>query len=551
MAKPIILVVDDEPEVLNAVERDLRQQYGAAFRVMKAASGDEALRAVGELQKRGNVVALFLVDQRMPTMTGTQFLQQATQVFPEARKILLTAYADTQAAIEAINVVGLDHYLVKPWDPPEQNLYPVLDSQLAEWQATARIPFDGIRVAGAMWSPGCHNAKHFLSRNQVPYQWLDVDKDERARKMVEDANRGELRLPTIFFPDGTSLTEPTLAQLAEKAGMHTQAESRFYDLVVIGAGPAGLAASVYAATEGLGVVLIEKDAPGGQAGFSAKIENYLGFPSGISGADLAARATLQARRFGTEILTPAEVVGLRVKDFFRIVELADGTELACYAAIVATGAGYQTLNVPGIDTLTGAGVYYGAATTEAHHYRDQPMVVVGGANSAGQGAMFLSGYASRVTMIVRQPVMKASDYLKRALTANAKIEILYETDLAELRGKDSLQEVVTQNVKTGEQRILEAPALFVFIGVAPRTAFLPPEILRDDKGFVLAGPDLLKDGKRPAGWALDRDPYLMESSVPGVFVAGDARHGTKNRVAGATGDGGIAVSMVHEYLKTV
>jgi thioredoxin reductase (NADPH) len=551
VAKPILLVLDDEAEVLNAVERDLRRQYGEAYRIVKAGSGDEALAALGEFRKRGSAVALFLVDQRMPGMSGTQFLTRAAEIFPEARKVLLTAYADTQAAIEAINDTGLDHYLMKPWDPPEHNLYPILDSLLAEWKVTARIPFEGIRLVGALWSAGSHTAKSFLARNQIPYQWLDVDRDQNARKMVEEANGGELRLPTLFFPDGSQLVEPTMLELAERAGLHTEAESHFYDLVIMGAGPAGLAAAVYAASEGLSCVLIEKDAPGGQAGLSAKIDNYLGFPSGISGADLTRRATTQARRFGAEILSPVEVSGIRLSDPFRFVQLTSGVELACHAVIVATGAGYRQVEVPGAARLTGKGVYYGAATTEAHYFRDQPMFVIGGANSAGQGAMFLSRYASRVYMVVRQLQMKASDYLKRALIANDKIEIMYQTDLVELRGDDCLTEVVTQNIKSGEQRVTASPALFIFIGVAPRTTFLTDLVQLDERGFVLTGPDLMQGGKRPSGWTPDRDPFLMESSVPGIFVAGDARHGTKNRVAGATGDGGIAVSMVHEYLKTV
>lgn len=551
MAKPIIMTIDDEPAVLNAIERDLRRQYGEEFRVMKAASGQGALDALAELDRRNETVALFLADQRMPHMTGTEFLAQAIKVFPDAKKALLTAYADTEAAIHAINTVRLDHYLMKPWDPPEQNLYPILKDLLSDWQAVTHPPFEGIRIAGAQWSPPSHEAKHFLARNQVPYQWLDVDKDTHARELVEEHNDGILRLPTIFFPDGGVLVEPSPQELAERAGLQTQAENRFYDLVIIGGGPAGLAASVYGASEGLGCILIEKDAPGGQAGLSAKIDNYLGFPSGISGADLTRRALTQAKRFGVEILTAREATGVRVDGPYRFVQLDDGTELACHTVILATGAGYRQLDIPGIEKLTGAGVYYGAATTEAVSYRGQPMVVVGGANSAGQGAMFLSSYANPVYMIVRRPELKASHYLQKALMNNDNVNILYETDVVEVRGDEMLEEVVLQNVKTGEETILQVPALFIFIGVGPRTDFMNNLVRCDESGFIITGLDLVQDGKRPPGWPLDRDPFLNESSVPGIFVAGDARHGTEFRVAAAVGDGGIAISMVHQYLKTV
>jgi thioredoxin reductase (NADPH) len=545
------LTIDDEMAVLNAIDRDLRREYGDAFRVMKATSGQEALDAITELKKRNSVIALFLADQRMPGMTGTEFLEQAAAFYPDAKKVLLTAYADTEAAITAINIIGLDHYLIKPWDPPDQHLYPILKVLLADWQSTVRLPFEGIRVAGAQWSPPSHDAKHFLARNQIPYQWLDVDKDSQARKLVEAANDGELRLPTIFFPDGNVLVEPTTQVLAEQAGLQTQAEDRFYDMVIVGGGPAGLAAAVYGATEGLECLLIEKDAPGGQAGLSHKIDNYLGFPSGISGADLTRRAIAQAKRFDVEILSAQEATGVRVQDPFRFVQLADGSEIACHAVVIATGAGYRQLGIPGMAELTGAGVYYGAATTEAANFKGKPMVVVGGANSAGQGAMFLSRYANPVYMIVRRPELKAAFYLQKALMAEENIEILYETDVVEVRGEEALEEVVLQHVGTGEQRVLDCPALFIFIGVAPRTGFVSELVLRDERGFVLTGPDLMQDGHPPEDWPLERNPFLMESSVPGIFAVGDARHGTRHRVVSAAGDGGIAVSSVHEYLKTV
>jgi thioredoxin reductase (NADPH) len=551
LAKPIIMTLDDEPEVLNAIERDLRREYGDEFRVMKSASGTEALATLDKLHKRNSVVALFVADQRMPNVTGTEFLAQATEYYPQAKRVLLTAYADTQAAIDAINKVRLDHYLLKPWDPPEQHLYPILKDLLADWKSKVRLPFEGIRVAGATWSPSSHTAKHFLARNQIPYQWLDVDHDSKARKLVEDVSNGELLLPTIFLPDGAPLVEPTMQALAERVGLQTQAESKFYDIVIIGAGPAGLAAALYGATEGVGCLLIEKDAPGGQAGLSAKIDNYLGFPSGISGADLTRRALAQVKRFEVEVLTAQEGVGIRVEDPFRFVQLADGSEIACHAVIIATGAGYRQLNIPGIEEMTGTGVYYGAATTEAVTHRGHPMIVIGGANSAGQGAMFLAKYADPVYMIVRRPELKAAYYLQKALNSEPNIQIIYEADVVEFRGKEVLEGVVLQDVNTKEQRVIETPACFIFIGVAPRTDFVADLVLRDERGFVLTGPDLMQDGKPPQSWPLDRDPYLLESSVPGIFSVGDTRHGTKHRVAASVGDGGIAISMVHEYLKTV
>jgi thioredoxin reductase (NADPH) len=451
MANPIILVVDDEPLVLNAVERDLRRKYGREYRITKATSGAQALEFIKQLQGRNDLVALFLSDQRMPLMSGVQFLEQAREAYPDARKVLLTAYADTEAAIASINQVQLDYYLMKPWDPPEDNLYPVLDDLLEEWRAGARMPYEGIRVAGTLWSPRTHDVKDFLARHQIAYQWLDVDNDPKARALVEAQSQDGLRLPVVVFPDGSTLVEPEIRQLAEKVGMRTSASMPFYDLVIIGAGPAGLAAAVYAASEGVRCLVIERKAPGGQAGNSPKIENYLGFPTGVSGMDLARRAVTQATRFGAEILSTQAATAVRVQDPYRVVTLSDGSEVSCKALLLATGAAFRRLEVPGIEALTSAGVYYGAAYTEATYYKDRPVFVVGGANSAGQGAMFLSRFASKVTMIVRRDVQWSSKYLVDAEAANPKIERLLNTEVIEIHGvPGKLEEIVVRNNLTQE-----------------------------------------------------------------------------------------------------
>lgn len=552
MAKPVILALDDDRAVLNAVERDLRQKYGRDYRILKADSGATALEALKQLQQRAESVALFVVDQRMPQMTGVQFLQQARPLYPEAKKVLLTAYADTEAAIQSINQVGLDYYLLKPWDPPADNLYPVLDDLLEDWKANVRLPFEGIRVAGALWSPQSHEVKDFLARHQIPYQWLDVDEDANARALAEAQCQGALRLPVVFFPDETVLVEPAIRALAEKTGFQTQARLPFYDIVIIGAGPAGLAAAVYGASEGSRCLVIERQAPGGQAGNSPKIENYLGFPTGLSGMDLARRATTQAKRFGAEIISTEEATAIRVQDPYRIVVLSDGTEVSCHAVLLATGAAFNRLKAPGTVELTGAGVYYGAAYTEALYYQDREVVVVGGANSAGQGAMFLSRFASKVTMLIRGPVQHSSRYLVDALANNEKVVRLFNTEIVEVHGQPGkLEGVVVRNSVTGEAATLPAAAAFVFIGARPQSEIVADLVLRDPKGFVLTGPDLLRDGKRPEGWPLDRDPLMLETSVPGIFAAGDVRVGSNHRVASATGDGGIAIAAIQEYLKTI
>jgi thioredoxin reductase (NADPH) len=553
MAKPSILILDDEPHVLNAVERDLRQHYRDDYRLIKASSGAQALEMVRQLKQRNAPVALFLVDQRMPQMSGTEFLEAARQLYPDTRKVLLTAYADTEAAIVSINKIGLDHYLMKPWDPPEQHLYPVLDDVLSEWAATVPVPYDGIRVAGTLWSANSHLVKDFLAGNQIPYQWLDIEKDSQAKALVDAVNKDGHHLPMVFFPDGSVLIAPDNRILAEKVGLQTRATQPFYDLIIVGAGPAGLAAAVYGASEGLRTVMIEKQATGGQAGTSSRIENYLGFPSGVSGAELARRATAQAKRLGAEILTTQAVSSVRVNDPYRFITLTDGTELSCHALLIATGVSVRELKVPGIEAVTGAGVYYGAALSEAAHYAGQPVFVVGGANSAGQGAMFFSRYAGKVTMLVRGSGLEAtmSKYLIDQIAATKNIEVLIHTEVAAVKGNDRLEEIVLRNNQSGETQTLPAAALFIFIGAAAHTDLVANVVERDSAGFILTGPNLMQDGRRPKGWKLQRDPFLLETSVPGVFAAGDVRHGSIKRVASAVGEGAVAVSFIHQYLKTV
>jgi thioredoxin reductase (NADPH) len=552
MAKPIILTVDDEPEVLNSIERDLRQHYSATYRVMKASSGEQALDAVRQLKQRGTAVALFVVDERMPGMTGTQFLTEALKLYPDARRVLLTAYADTDTAITAINRIGLDHYLLKPWEPPSERLYPVLDDLLSDWFARIRPEYDGIRVAGTTLSPESYAVRDFLAGNQIPYQWLDVDSDATARELVAKVSAGAPRLPIVFLPDGSALMQPGVRELADRIGMQTRAQRPFYDLIIIGGGPAGLAGAVYAASEGLRTILIERSAPGGQAGTSSRIENYLGFPGGISGGDLARRASTQAKRFGAEILTAQEVVGIQRNDPYRTVRLADGSELSCYAVLFAAGMEVRHLDVPGISPLVGAGVYYGAALTEAATYRGRDVFVVGGANSAGQGAMFFSRYARKVTMLVRGPSLKAmSQYLVVRIGETANVEVLTGTVVTAVRGMKRLEAITLTDVASGQAREVEADAVFIFIGTAPRTGILADLVARDAGGFILTGLDVMVDGKRPQDWMVDRDPFPYETSVPGIFAAGDARHGSGKRVAAAVGEGSATIGMVHRYLQTV
>ncbi len=548
MPKPVILTIDDDRAVLNAVERDLRQKYGRDYRILKAESGASALAAVQQLEQRGDAVALFVADQRMPEMSGVQFLEAARRIFPDARKILLTAYADTEAAIQAINQVALDYYLLKPWDPPAEHLYPIVDDLLDEWKQHVQLPFEGIRVVGTLWSNHSHRVKEFLTRHQIPYQFLDLEKDVKARARVEQTNAGAVRIPTLYFPDGSALVDPPIQQLAEKCGVQMKAALPFYDLIIVGGGPAGLAAAVYGSSDGLKTLLIERASPGGQAGSSPKIENVMGFPAGISGTDLTRRALTQAKRLGAEILSTQEVLTVERADPYRVVTLADGTKLSAHVVLLATGASFQILKMPGAAELTGAGIYYGAAHTEAMYYRDQRVCVVGGANSAGQGAMFLARFASQVTLLVRS-TLTTSQYLTDLLHATENIVIREHTDLLAVHGKEKLEALTIRAGGIGKAETLDAAALFVFIGVKPGSGPAANIVRCDEKGYVLTGRDLIVEGKKPEGWNIAREPMALETSAPGIFAAGDVRKGTVHRIASAAGEGAMAVMEIREYLK--
>lgn len=553
MTKPVILSVDDDPAVLAAIERDLRTRYRADYRVMKAGSPAEGLEAVKALAARNTPVALFLVDQRMPGMSGIEFIREAMQLHPASRRVLLTAYADTDVAIAGINDIGLDHYLMKPWDPPEERLYPVLDDLLAEWRARVVPVFEGIRVLGTQWSPQSFTVKEFLSRNRVPYEWVDLDLDATARALAESLAGDLARLPLVLFPDGTHLVAPSQVELATKAGMQTQASLPIYDVVIVGGGPAGLAHAVYAASEGLRAVIVESDAAGGQAGTSSLIENYLGFPAGVTGADLAQRATSQARRFGAELLTGQEAVGLRREDPYRVVVLADGTELTTFTVMITTGMSARMLDVPAIEPLQGVGVYYGAAMTEAARYRDRDICVVGGANSAGQGALFFSRYVRKVTMIIRAPDLSPvmSQYLVDRIRATPNIDVISDAEVSAVEGEGELRGVILRSSKSPDPRPIAVSAMFIFIGVQPHSKAFAGVLECDSAGFVCTGTELPIEHGRPRGWTLARAPYAFETSIPGVFAAGDVRSGANRRVAAAVGEGSAAVYSVHRYLRTV
>jgi thioredoxin reductase (NADPH) len=614
--RPVLLTVDDDPNVLRAIERDLRQQYGSRFSILKTDSGYKALELVKQLKLRNETLALLLVDQRMPHMSGVVFLEQAMNIFPDAKRVLLTAYADTEAAIRSINKAKIDYYLMKPWDPPQEHLYPILDDLLDDWWASFKPPFEGIRVIGLRWSPKSYEVKYFLARNGIPYQWLDLEGDEEARRLVSyvestsknehsnfinaatttttatttpsgsfsvlDHNKTEnnnnnalssirsasslsysssvnssssLHLPLVIFPDGTHMEEPSSSELAEKIGLKTHAQMPFYDLIIIGGGPAGLAAAVYGASEGLSTLLIERQAPGGQAGMSSNIENYLGFPSGLSGSNLARRAVAQAIRFGAEILTPQEVIGLRVDGPYRIVKLKDGTEISSHVLIIACGVSYRSLEgVKGIEKLTGAGVYYGASMVDALSYKGEDVFMVGGANSAGQAAIHFSKYAKTVTLLVRGDSLNKSmsRYLVHQINETPNIRVFLNSKVTEVHGESRLEFITITNTQTRQLQTVPTSGLYIFIGAVPHTDAVAGLIERDANGFILTGQDLMQNGvERPRGWTLDRQPFLLETNVPGIFAAGDIRHGSIKRVAAGVGEGTIAVQLAHQYLTRV
>lgn len=604
--RPVLLTVDDDLQVVRTIERDLRHRYGKRFRILKAEHGQKAIELVKQLKLRNEVVALFLVDQRMPQMSGVELLEQSIEIFPEAKRVLLTAYADTEAAIRSINKARIDYYLMKPWDPPEEHLYPILDDLLDDWYASFKPPYEGIRVIGLKWSPKSYEVKHFLARNGIPYQWIDIETDEgrhlvsyvastskgeqpdhhlstttthisvidrdqnennihnpesltrsslSSSQSLSPTNSSSLKLPLVIFSDGSYIDEPSNSMLAEKIGLKTRAQMPFYDLVIVGAGPAGLAAAVYGSSEGLSTLLIERQAPGGQAVMSSNIENYLGFPSGLTGNNLARRAVAQAVRFGVEILTPQEVMGLRIDGPYRVVKLKDGTEISCHALLIACGVSYRRLeDIKGIDKLTGAGVYYGASMVEALSSQGEDIYMVGGANSAGQAAIHFSKYAKTVTLVVRgESLTKSmSQYLVNQISKTSNINVLLNSKVIEVKGENRLQFVTIINTKTGEQNTLSCAILYIFIGAVPHTDGLSGLVERDPNGFILTGQDLIYDGhKRPKGWYLDRLPFLLETNVPGIFAAGDVRHGSTKRVATGVGEGALAVQLIYQYLKSV
>jgi thioredoxin reductase (NADPH) len=540
-----ILAVDDEPSVLAAVARDLRRRFGEHYRILRAGSGDEALELLTEMRRRGESLAMIVADQRMPGMEGTDLLVKARQIYPEAKRVLLTAYADTQAAIAAINEVSLDYYLLKPWDPPEEELFPVVEDLLTTWETGAALESGGVRVVGHRFSKDTHEIRDFLARNRIPGRWLDVERESEARQLLTVADVGEDRLPVVLLEDGDVLERPTVLELAERLGVIAAPASDHYDLVIVGGGPAGLAAAVYGASEGLRTVMVEREAPGGQAGQSSRIENYLGFPTGLSGSDLARRATDQAPRFGAELLTVSDVVALRVEGAGRIVELAGGVQLSANTVLVASGVSYRMMPAPGFDDFTGAGVYYGAALTEARSCAQQHVVVIGAANSAGQAAVHFAGYARRVTMLVRGDSLERSmsAYLIDQIANLENIDVLTRTEAIAAEGGNGRLERLRLRTAEGEERTEDVDACFVFIGAAPRTDWLDGVVARDERGFILAGADA-----REHGWPLQREPRTLETSVPGVFVAGDVRARSIKRVASAVGEGSMAVSLIHEYL---
>ncbi|HEX4486219.1 MAG TPA: FAD-dependent oxidoreductase [Terriglobales bacterium] len=555
MPKPILLSVDDDSDVLRAIERDLRSKYGAEYRVMGSDNPEGALEILRQLKVRNDSVALLLADQRMPKMDGVEFLREGMEIFPQAKRVLLTAYADTSAAINAINHANINYFFLKPWDPPTEHLYPQLDDLLDDWQATYRPAFQGIRVLGTRWSPRSYELRDFLARNHIPYQWIDVEatsNDPETKRLMDALGDEGSNLPVVLFPDGAKLLDAAPGEVAQRVGLRTRAQTDFYDLAIIGGGPAGLAAAVYGASEGLKTVMIEREAPGGQAGMSSRIENYLGFPTGLSGADLARRAVVQAQRFGVEILAQ-EATAVRPEGPYRIIKLADGNEISCHALMIATGVQWRKLEAPGMEKLRGAGVYYGGGSTEALSCSGELVYIVGGANSAGQAAMNFAKYAERVVILVRGDSLAAtmSQYLIDQIKETKNIQIWSHANIVEAHGDSHLEEISVLCSDTNKTERVPASAMYIFIGALPRTDWLGDVVERDDRGFVLTGPDLLRDKQKPKGWTLDRDPFLLETNIPGIFAVGDVRHGSVKRVASGVGEGSVAVQFIHQYLSKV
>ncbi|HZS55334.1 MAG TPA: FAD-dependent oxidoreductase [Bryobacteraceae bacterium] len=556
MPRPAILTVDDDPDVLRSIEQDLKHRYSENYRVLKADSGSASLDLLRRLKRKGEEVALLLVDHRMPRMTGIETLSEAMQLYPEAKRVLLTAYADTEAAIRAINEIQLNHYLLKPWHPPEQNLYPIIDELVDDWRANHRPEYDGLRVLGTRYSPQSYAIRDFLARNQVPYEWLDAEAADRVpevRRLVDTFHDGELKLPMVLFPDGERFERAEPQQIAQKLGLRTRAGLAFYDVAIVGGGPAGLAAAVYGASEGLKTIMVEREAPGGQAGLSARIENYLGFPAGVSGSQFARSAVSQARRFEVEIVSPQTAEAVRADGPYRYLTLSDGTEISCHALILALGVQWRKLGLPGEERLQGAGVYYGAGSAEAISCREEDVYLVGGANSAGQAAMNFSKFARRVIMLVRGDSLAAtmSQYLIDQIERTSNIHVEYNTRVTAVNGNDHLESIRIACDRSSEERNVPATSLFIFIGAEPKTAWLSGFVERDSRGFIITGPDLMKDGKLPKGWSLDRHPGLLETNVPGVFAVGDVRHGSIKRVASGVGEGSVAIQFVHQYLSKI
>lgn len=550
MKKPILFAIDDDSQVLRAISRDLRQRYRSEYRILSTDSPKEALESLPELKSKGETVALFLTDQRMPEIIGVDFLERAKKHFPEAKRVLLTAYSDTDAAIKAINEVQLDYYLLKPWDPPEEKLYPVLDDLLDDWQANFKPDFQGIKLVGYQYSPKSHEIKDFLSGNLIPFRWMDIEQSEKAAELLEVNGLNSGQLPAIFFEDGSHMCEPSPIEIAKKLGRSPNPDAEIYDVVIIGAGPAGLAAAVYGGSEGLKTLLIEKRAPGGQAGTSSRIENYLGFPNGLSGSDLARRAITQATRFGVEFLSPQEVVGIESHDQYKTIHLSDGDSVNAKAVVITTGVNYRKLESKGLSDFTGAGVYYGAAMTEAHAFKGKQVYIVGGGNSAGQAAMYLSTFAEKVHIVIRREslVSSMSSYLIDQINKTENIELVPFTEVVEADGNGQLQTLVLSNSERESTETVHADGLFIFIGARPYTDWVKNQIIKNKKGFIETGKELNKYHDFAKVWKLERTPYLLETCAPGIFAAGDVRAGAMNRVASAVGEGAMSIKYVHEYL---